>query len=423
MSLAVPGLRAEVRRLRAEVAELTAAAGAAPPTGRPFASSPPGTDGAWPFPVGAGVTRTEAMAVPTLAYIRNGLAGGLSSMDLDRYPFDPATGDADTSRELPPGWLLEPDPNPNIPSPVFWSWVVDDLFFNGVSTLVVLARDWTGFPAQVRRVLPGQLWYDPTASAWGMNLTAEIFYRGHPIDPADVKVISGPHEGICNYGGALIRAALDLEAAAATSAAEPVPNVELHQTTGEPLPPDKATELVSDWAAARRNGATAYTPANIETKGLGFSSAELQLVEARQYMATQLARLAGVNPVLVSAAMGSASSYVYTNQGDYRQAFLDDVLDPYLAAIERRLSANDLTPRGQCVRFDRDAFTHPTLMEKAQIMVGALRWQADPALLDRLGQALGIDLSPAAAPPKPAPAPTPAPAPAPAAPIPQGVPA
>ena len=54
-------------------------------------------------------------------------------------------------------------------------------------------------------------------------------------------------------------------------------------------------------------GATAYTPQNLEARTLGWSAMDQQMVEdARRYMATQLARMAGVNPVLVSAAMGSS---------------------------------------------------------------------------------------------------------------------
>jgi hypothetical protein len=142
------------------------------------------------------------------------------------------------------------------------------------------------------------------------------------------------------------------------------------------------------------------------------------MVEARQYMATQLARMAGVNPVLVSAAMGSSSSYVYTNQADYRQAFLDDVLDAYLQAIEGRLSANDVTPRGQYLEFDRDEFTRLPLLERVQVMVAAIKGDAAPALVNQLGKVLDLDFSmpdvpappvppapPAIAPPPPAPTP------------------
>jgi hypothetical protein len=407
------GVRAENRRLREQVADLEAAAatvtdvattnghgaGAGFRTVRSVIAGPSGGTWLW----STTVERTEAMAVPTLAFIRNQLAGGVSSMALQR-----SRQNADGSTTVvDPGWCADPDPAASIPPSVFWSWVIDDLFFKGVSTLIVMARDYNGFPTALRRALPGQLTYDPIMLAWGFKPLTEVSYAGTAIDPADVVVISGPHDGLINYGAATIRAALDLEAAAMTGAAEPLPNIELHQTSGEPLAPDKAGELVGDWKSARALGATAYTPANIETKTLGWSAADMQMVEARQYMATQLARLAGVNPTLVSAAMGSASSYVYTNQGDYRQAFLDDVLDTYLRAIEGRLSANDVTPRGQLVTFDRDSFTRLTLLERAQILVGAMRSGATPEQVAQLTDAIGLDVAPQDTPASPEGAPAP----------------
>ena len=347
----------------------------------------------WAFLYGATCTRAEAIQVPTLAYIRSQLSGGLASMPLERYrqTYTP-DGDALTVR-LPPGWTVDPDPAPAIGPSVFWSWIIDDLFFTGTSTLVVLARDSTGYPVAFRRILPGQLTYDPSRLAVGTGPGPTMYYLGVEVPAEDVIAIAGPHDGICNYGGRVIRAALDLETSAATSAAEPLPNIDLHQTAGEPLSPDAAKMLVAEWKAARALGATAYTPQNLEAKPMGYSAQDQQLVEARQYMATQLARLAGVNPVLVSAAMGSASSYVYSNQADYRAAFLDDVLDAYLRAIEGRLSAGDVTPHGQYVEFDRDAFTRLPLADRVQIMVGALRGGAQAELVNQLATVLDLDVA------------------------------
>jgi phage portal protein BeeE len=358
------------------------------------------------------------MAVPSLAYLRAQLAGGVASMPLERFrqTVDPA-GDPLTLK-LPPGWCARPDPAPSITPSVFWQWVIDDLFFRGQSTLIVLARDADGFPVAFRRVTPGQVYYLPDMLAYGTAWPTIVNYIGVDVPPEDQVVIAGPHEGICNYGAQTILAALSLETNAAQAANEPLPNIDLHQTGGEPLSKDAAAGLVADWKTARQQGATAYTPSNLEARPLGFSNTDQQMVEARQYMATQLARMAGVNPVLVSAAMGASSSYVYTNQADYRSAFLDDVLDSYLRAIEGRLSANDVTARGQYLEFDRDAFTRLPLLERAQVMVGALRSGAAPELVNELASVLELDIAlpegPAgdtATPAPPAPAPPAVPAP------------
>jgi phage portal protein BeeE len=408
--------RAQLALLEAKVAELEAAAGPGQGLSGPVARPRPSDifgggflGGSW-----STVTRDQAMSVPVLAFIRHQLAGGLASMPLLRFRKtpDPAADPV----EVDPGWCQDPDPAPAIPTSVFWAWVVDDLFFNGHSTLVVLSRDSAGFPVAFRRVLPGQVTYDPQTLAWGSFWPAVVFYMGREIPGEDLIVISGPTDGICNYGAQTILAALDLEATASTSAATPMPNVDLHQTSGEPLSQSAADDLISRWQMARAMGATAYTPQNLEARAVGgWSAAEMELVAARQYQATQLARLAGVNPVLVSAATGSSSAYTYTNQGDYRQAFLDDVLDTYLRAIEGRLSAGDVTPRGQYVEFDRDEFTSMPKNERVQVFVGALRAGATPEMVNALADALGLDFDMAPPSGEPVPDPnTPAPPPPPA---------
>jgi phage portal protein BeeE len=409
-------------RRRRATADLLAAAG--PPVPLSVAAgggrANPATGDPWAWATTGGVGRSDAMSVPTLAYIRHQLAGGVSSMPLERFRIDAAG----VETQLDGGWCARPDPAPAISSSIFWSWIIDDLFFQGRSTLVVLARDATGFPVAFRRVLPGRLIYQPESLAWGIY-TGEppVYYMSEQIPNEDVVAIDGPHEGICVYGAGVITAAINLESASATAAAEPLPNIDLHQTGGEPLSQADAQALVTAWKAARAVGATAYTPSNLDARTLGWSAADQQMVEARQYMATQLARMAGVNPVLVSAAMGASSSYVYTNQADYRQAFLDDVLDPYLQAIEGRLSANDVTPRGQQLRFDRDAFTRLPLLERVQVMVAAVKSAAPAALVNQLADALDLDfrlpddgaIPDITPPPPPAPAGPSVPAPAPPA--------
>jgi hypothetical protein len=421
--------RARVKRLEARLTNLEASAPAPagwgplpPPEAATVAFG--GGPLPWAFLYGSSCTRAEAIQVPTLAYIRSQLCGGVASMPLERYRQSTGPEGEVLTEVLPPGWTVDPDPAPAISPSVFWSWVIDDLFFMGTSTLVVMARDSTGYPVAYRRVLPGQLTYDPATLALGSPAAGDIYYLGVEVPPEDVIAISGPHDGICNFGGRIIRAALDLETNAATAASEPLPNIDLHQNAGEPLSTTAAQELVQEWKAARALGATAYTPQNLDARPLGFSATDQQLVEARQYMATQLARLAGVNPVLVSAAMGSASSYVYSNQADYRAAFLDDVLDAYLRSIEGRLSAGDVTPRGQYVEFDRDSFTRLPLVDRVQIMVGALRGGAAPELVNQLAKVLDLDvglpsgpagepITPEPLPPAPAPSPAPRPSPSP----------
>ena len=152
------------RRLDRRVAELEAAAGPLGKSPAPAVAANGGGGDPWSWLYASSVQRAQAMAVPTLAYIRAQLAGGVSAMPLERFRKDPGGGEP---TKLDPGWTADPDPAPTISSSLFWGWVIDDLFFSGKATLVVLARDATGFPVAFRRVLPGQIQYMPEVLAWG----------------------------------------------------------------------------------------------------------------------------------------------------------------------------------------------------------------------------------------------------------------
>ncbi len=91
--------------------------------------------------------------------------------------------------------------------------------------------------------------------------------------------------------------------------------------------------------------------------------------EASQYLSTQLSRACNVPAYMISADMNG--SYTYNNILDARKDFVSTSLQPFLTAIEDRLSMDDLTPRGQVVRFSidetylrADAVTRLNVIEK-----------------------------------------------------------
>jgi phage portal protein BeeE len=74
--------------------------------------------------------------------------------------------------------------------------------------------------------------------------------------------------------------------------------------------------------------------------------------EASQYLATQIARACNVPAYYISADMNN--SMTYQNIIDGRKEFVAYSLQPFITAIEDRLSMDDLTPRGQVVRLSLD---------------------------------------------------------------------
>ncbi len=70
-------------------------------------------------------------------------------------------------------------------------------------------------------------------------------------------------------------------------------------------------------------------------------------------MCTQVARLCNVPAYYISAEMNN--SLTYSNVQDERRQFVALSLQPYVSAVESRLSMDDLTPATQFIAFDMDS--------------------------------------------------------------------
>jgi phage portal protein BeeE len=69
-------------------------------------------------------------------------------------------------------------------------------------------------------------------------------------------------------------------------------------------------------------------------------------------MNAQIARMMNVPAHMINAERNR--SMTYSNVIDSRKEFMAFTLQPYITAIEERLSLDDITPRGQVVRFSVD---------------------------------------------------------------------
>jgi phage portal protein BeeE len=90
---------------------------------------------------------------------------------------------------------------------------------------------------------------------------------------------------------------------------------------------------------------------------------------AKQTLATEISRLCNVPAWYLSADLNN--SMTYSNVVDERRQFVDYTLRPFISAIEQRLSMDDLTARGNEVRFEldetflrSDAMTRLAVIEK-----------------------------------------------------------
>jgi HK97 family phage portal protein len=158
-------------------------------------------------------------------------------------------------------------------------------------------------------------------------------------------------EGILARGKELIRAAADLNKAASIAASTPMPSGVL-KNNGADLDPKEVQGLLAAWKSARNNRATAFLTSTLEYQATSFSPKEMMYDESKQFLATEIARMCNVPAIYVSADMNS--SYTYTNVLDSRKDFVAYSLQPFISAIEDRLSMDDITAHGNEVRFDLD---------------------------------------------------------------------
>lgn len=289
----------------------------------------------WPDVAGLPISRAAAMSVPACARARNLITGTLSSAPLSEWHNGQIVS--------PPRSLLT-QPDPLVPRAVTITWTVDDLLFHGVSYWVVLSRAAAsdgGRPLTARRV-------DVDLVELDADEVTPVRYAGQEIAAEDWIVFRGPHEGVLTFGARELSVAWQLSNAARRFANIPMPAVELHDLSEDGLSPDDREQMVADWTRAREASGVGYTNRALELRTHGWNAGDLQLVEARQYSAAEVARLMGV-PASSVDAVQSGSTVTYSSLVDARRDLVDLSLNPYAEAIAGRLSMDDVTERGRQV--------------------------------------------------------------------------
>ena len=293
---------------------------------------------------GVAIDRNLALQVASVSRCRNLIAGVISSIELGLYK-------KSTGKKLEsPVWLEQPDIRQ--PLSVTLAYTVDALLFYGVAYWRV-----TSLYADDGR--PSGFEFIPNT-----RVTVTTNQYGDEVEYYSINGVRVPMGGIGSIvtyqsllpgvlqtGGRTIQSALDIQKAAAVSAATPVATVIL-KNTGADLPEAQIQGLLASWKAARQNRSTAYLTSTLEAQNLGFSPKEMMYTEASQYLATEIARLMNVPAYYISADMNN--SMTYQNILDGRKEFVAYSLQPFISAIENRLSMDDITAHGNRVRFAVD---------------------------------------------------------------------
>jgi HK97 family phage portal protein len=290
---------------------------------------------------GIGIDRNFALQVSSVARCRNLLAGVISSIDLSLYK--KSTGEKLGS----PVWLEQPDQRQ--PRSVTISATVDSLIFYSVAywrTTSLYADD--GRPSGFEWVANNRVTY--TTNKYGTEVQ-DYFVDGQLVPMSGIGSLvtfQSLLPGVLQSASTTIKAAYDIQRAAAVSAATPMATTIL-KNNGADLPETQIQGILAGWNSARRNRSTAYLTSTLTAENIGFSPKDMMYNEASQYLATEIARAMNVPAYMISADMNN--SMTYQNILDGRKEFVAYSLQPYISAIEDRLSMNDITNSQNQVRF------------------------------------------------------------------------
>lgn len=312
--------------------------------------------------IGEGVSRETALSIPSVAACRNLVVGTVVQLTLFRYR---------GGVRLDPDWLVsKPDPSTTIAATL--GGTVDDLAFYGRAYWRILDRDSEGFPRRARWTPVRDVTVE-TGGSTGGSYSTLVGYRiagvADVVDPADVIRFDSPIPGILDIGGRTLAAALELEDAARRLAGVELPAGVL-KNEGQELSPDELADEVARFADMRRTHGIAglqgwsYSRENL-------SAADLQMIEARANVATDVARLWNVPVAMIGASpSGNASALLYSNLSQQLAVLVSSAVAPHLRTVE--LTLTDNYPRGTNVAFDVQTFLRTDPQANADYVIALL---------------------------------------------------
>jgi len=307
----------------------------------------------------SGIDRNFALQVASVARCRNLIAGVISGIDLALYK--KSTGEKLGS----PIWLEQPDYRQ--PRSVTISATVDSLIFYGVAywRVTSLYAD-DGRPSGFEWIANNRVTF--TTNKFGTEIK-DYYVDGNlvPMGGIDSLVtFQGLTPGVLDTASTTIKSAFDIQRASAVSAATPMATTVL-KNNGADLPESQVQGLLAAWKSSRASRSTAYLTSTLSVENIGFSPKDMMYNEASQYLATEIARAMNVPAYYISADMNN--SMTYQNIIDGRKEFVAYSLQPYICAIEDRLSMNDITNSQNQVRFAiDDSFLRADAKERLEII-------------------------------------------------------
>ena len=296
----------------------------------------------------------RALQLPTISRARDLIASMIGSLDLVQYrlQWDPTEQEYEKVYVEGEAWFTRPDPA--VTRAFLMANTFSDLLMYGRAFWYVTSRYQTGYPASFEWLPAANITTVDQGGPQWFKPSDQVEFNGVTLPTENLIQFLSPIMGIVYSGATAMDTAYKLDAAARRFASTEIAAGYLKQTGGEPMTSDELGELAAAWSAARRNNSIGALNEFVDWREFSSDPSKLQLVEARQYQALELARLANIPPYLVGAPTGSGMTYQNALQA--RQDLYLFGAKPYLQCIEQTLSGDNVIPRGRHIEFDLDDY-------------------------------------------------------------------
>ena len=305
-----------------------------------------------------GEARNKAISVPTINRARDLMASVIGSMPLRSYNEFWNGEEMERIYIAPRSWMRRPDPT--VSAQFLMSWTLDDLMMFGRAFWYITSRTADGYPASFTRLPAGSITTQDMAGPVWFAPSKEVYFQGGMLDPANLVQFLSPAQGMIYSAPGAIETALKLEAARNRNASSSIPAGILRQTeNSEPLDAQSLSDLAAQFNAARASNQTAALNQYLTYTETNSTPDKMLLIEASQYQALEMSRLANVPPYLVGVATGA---YSYQSSQQARADLYLFGVKLYADAIAGALSMDNVLPRGTYVEFDADEYLEENFM-------------------------------------------------------------
>jgi hypothetical protein len=298
-----------------------------------------------------GDLRARLMSIPTVSRARDLMASVISTLPLVMYKEMWNGEEMEEVPEAPRSWLRRLDKG--LPNSTLFAWLFDDLFFTQRAFLYVTERTSDGFPTSFTRLPSAMVTTQDQSGQIYFAPSKQILFNGLPIDYRDVVQFISPIQGLNTTSPSAVMTALKLEQARNRNASSSQPAVVLRQKSGEPLSGTEMADMAAAFDAHRRNDATCMVNEHTEVIINDATPDKMLLIDAANFQALEMARLANVPPYLVGVSTGA---YSYQSSEQARQDLYIFGVKPYADCIAQTLSGDNVLPRGTFVKFDVESY-------------------------------------------------------------------